>query len=93
MCIRDRITDVILAVNRRYRKSDYIPCILWNNNALLSRQWKVGTKVMLSGRMQSRFYNKTIDGESERRIAYEISVRDCLFEDNRTIGSNMQYEE
>lgn len=48
---------------------------------------------MLSGRMQSRFYNKTIDGESERRIAYEISVRDCLFEDNRTIGSNMQYEE
>ena len=69
------ICDVLLAVNRpSFNKSDYIPCILWGRNALLMQEQKVGTKVNLLGRIQSRVYKKEIkEGVYEERTAYEVS--------------------
>jgi len=69
------ISDMLVAVNRSYKKSDYIPCILWGRNAKYSETLEVGTKVKLSGRVQARVYEKKqIDGEPIKHIAYEISV-------------------
>lgn len=69
------ICDILLAVNRAYNKSDYIPCILWGRSARYAKDLKVGTKVSMKGRVQSRCYNKTVDGgEVEERVAYEFSV-------------------
>lgn len=69
------ICDVLLAVNRAYNKSDYIPCILWGRSARYVKDMGVGTKVTMWGRVQSRRYNKTLaDGSSEERTAYEFSV-------------------
>lgn len=69
------ITDMLLAVNRAYAKSDYIPCIAWGNNARRLSKMGVGTKVAVSGRIQSRVYIKRYeDGTSEERTAYEMSV-------------------
>lgn len=69
------ICDVLLAVNRpNFNKSDYIPCILWGRNALLMQEQKVGTKINLIGRIQSRTYKKEIEeGVYEERTAYEVS--------------------
>ena len=69
------ISDMLLAVNRSYNKSDYIPCIAWGRNARFSRNLAVGDKVRLSGRIQSREYRKRL-GEEEytTKTAYEISV-------------------
>ena len=69
------ITDIILAVNRPYKKSDYIPCITWGRNARYISAMDVGEIIHINGRFQSRDYIKTsIDGEKETRTAYEISV-------------------
>lgn len=69
------IADVLLAVNRSYGKSDYIPCILWGRNARFVSTFEVGTHVQIWGRIQSRQYVKKIsDTESEERVAYEVSV-------------------
>ncbi len=69
------ICDVLVAVNRAYNKSDYIPCIAWGRNARYASNLTVGEKVALSGRIQSREYQKVMaDGETETRVAYEISV-------------------
>lgn len=69
------LSDVIMAVNRSYRKSDYIPCICWGRNAKFVSGLSVGTKVKLWGRFQSRNYIKKIsDTESENRTAYEVSI-------------------
>ena len=69
------ICDVLLAVNRAYNKSDYIPCILWGRSARYAKELGVGTKVSMKGRVQSRKYTKTMpDGEIEERTAYEFSV-------------------
>lgn len=69
------IADVLVAVNRSYGKSDYIPCILWGRNARFGATFEVGTNVKLWGRVQSRSYAKKIsDTELEERIAYEVSV-------------------
>ena len=69
------VTDVFLAVNRRYGKSDYIPCICWGRNARYADQFEVGAHVQLWGRIQSREYQKKIDEEVyEKRVAYEVSV-------------------
>lgn len=69
------IADMLLAVNRSYNKSDYIPCIAWGRNARFSRALQVGDKVRLCGRIQSREYRKRM-GENEfvSKTAYEISV-------------------
>ena len=69
------IADILLAVNRQYGKSDYIPCITWGRNAKFSSELEVGTNIKLWGRIQSRIYKKRIDDDNfEERTAYEISV-------------------
>ena len=69
------IADILLAVNRAYNKSDYIPCIAWGRNARFCQDLDVGTQVKLIGRVQSRTYEKKHeDGTSETRVAYEVSV-------------------
>ena len=69
------IADLLIAVNRSYGKSDYIPCICWGRNARFASTFEVGTHVEIWGRIQSREYVKRInDDEVEQRIAYEVSV-------------------
>lgn len=68
------ICDVMLAVNRRYGRSDYLPCIAWGQLAMQIGALSVGTQISLEGRVQSRTYTKVVDGQSEERIAYEISI-------------------
>lgn len=69
------ICDLMLAVNRMYNKSDYVPCIAWGRNAGYAEQLGVGTKLAIEGRIQSREYKKKLeDGTSEIRKAYEVSV-------------------
>ena len=69
------IADLLLAVNRPYGKSDYIPCICWGRNARFAGNFKVGERVLVWGRIQSREYMKRMDEENiEKRIAYEVSV-------------------
>ena len=69
------ITDFLLAVNRSYNKSDYIPCISWGRNARFCGKRTVGENVKVIGRIQSRTYEKKFpDGTSVQRTAYEISV-------------------
>ncbi len=69
------ICDLLLAVNRGYNKSDYIPCIAWGRNARFVRNIKVGQNVVVSGRIQSRKYNKKLDEDTVvERTAYELSV-------------------
>lgn len=69
------ISDILLAVNRSYNKSDYIPCIAWGRNAKFTSNLKVGDNIKLSGRMQSRKYQKKLEnGDLIEKIAYEISI-------------------
>lgn len=69
------IADVLLAVNRPYGKSDYIPCICWGRNARFASSFAVGERCAVWGRIQSREYMKKLDEETvERRIAFEVSV-------------------
>lgn len=69
------IADLLLAVNRPYGKSDYIPCICWGRNARFADQFKVGSHILIWGRIQSREYQKKIsETEFESRVAYEVSV-------------------
>ena len=69
------ISDLLLAVNRAYNKSDYIPCIAWGRNARFCQELEVGTEVKVVGRVQSRNYEKKHeDGTIEKRVAYEVSV-------------------
>lgn len=69
------ITDLLLAVNRSYNKSDYIPCIAWGRNARFVKNLVVGDKLAISGRIQSREYNKKIsETESKLMTAYEVSI-------------------
>ena len=69
------ISDILLAVNRAYNKSDYIPCIAWGRNARFCQNLEVGSQVKIVGRVQSRTYEKKYeDGTVETRIAYEVSI-------------------
>lgn len=69
------IADLLLAVNRPYGKSDYIPCICWGRNARYASSFEVGSRCGIWGRIQSRDYMKKLSEEElERRIAYEVSV-------------------
>lgn len=68
------ICDMLVAVNRQYNKSDYIPCIAWGRNARYAKSFEVGDKIKLVGRIQSRVYQKQIDEEIVERVAYEVSV-------------------
>lgn len=69
------ITDILVAVNRAFGKSDYIPCIAWGRNAKYAGEYITGDKVLINGRLQSRIYEKHLeDGTTEERTAYEVSV-------------------
>ena len=69
------ISDILLAVNRAYNKSDYIPAIAWGRNARFCQNIEVGTKVKITGRVQSRNYEKKFeDGTTQTRTAYEVSI-------------------
>jgi single-stranded DNA-binding protein len=69
-----KICDAILAVNRHTRNSDYIPVIVWSRNAAYLSCFNIGDRVTLTGRVQSREYNKTTGDSSETRTAYEVSA-------------------
>ena len=74
------IADLLVAVNRPYGKSDYIPCIAWGRNARYASQFEVGSRLRIWGRVQSREYTKKItETESEKRVAYEVSVSKLEF--------------
>lgn len=78
------IADLLLAVNRPYGKSDYIPCICWGRNARYASTFEVGEHVQVLGRIQSREYVKKLsETDTERRIAYEVSVSklECMEEE------------
>lgn len=73
------ICDVLLAVNRAYNKSDYIPCIMWGRNARFIKDMPIGERLWVTGRVQSRIYTKCLsEDKSEERVAYEVSVSKIL---------------
>lgn len=69
------ICDVLIAVNRNNRDSDYIPTVCWGKNAKLASSFIIGDKVQVEGRIQSREYQKRVGDNYEKRIAYEVSAR------------------
>ena len=77
------IADLLLAVNRPYGKSDYIPCIAWGRNARYANNFHVGTRCEIWGRIQSREYMKKLsEDQVEKRVAYEVSVSKLELLDN-----------
>lgn len=68
------ISDILLAVNRAYNKSDYIPCIAWGRNARFVGKLSVGDNIKVWGRIQSREYQKKTDTSTEKKTAYEVSI-------------------
>ena len=69
------ITDLLVAINRPYNKSDYIPSIVWGRNAKFAKSLKVGDRIQMWGRVQSREYEKKReDGEAIKKVAYEVSI-------------------
>ncbi len=89
------IADILLAVNRAYNKSDYIPCIAWGRNARFCQNIEVGVQVKIVGRVQSRTYEKKFeDGTVETRVAYEVSIGSLeLIEENDTENNENSSEE
>ncbi|HRX13638.1 MAG TPA: single-stranded DNA-binding protein [Eubacteriales bacterium] len=82
------ICDILLAVNRAYNKSDYIPTIAWGRNARSMKYLSVGEQVQVFGRIQSRNYTKRLsDSVVENRIAYEVSISKI------SVGDNIEYLE
>ena len=73
------ITEILLAVNRSYYKSDYIPCILWGKNARYARRIPVGGHVQLWGRIQSRQYTKKTKKVDKNYTVYEVSAHDIFY--------------
>ena len=79
------ITDLLLAVNRPYHKSDYLPVIVWGRNARFASDLRVGDRLHVTGRVQSRPYQKTLlDGTAVARIAYEVSASTVRFFEQAT---------
>jgi len=90
------IADILLAVNRAYNKSDYIPCITWGRNARYCSKMEVGTEVKVVGRVQSRAYEKKHeDGTVEQKIAYEVSISnlEVIDNDKKSDESSNEFEE
>ena len=71
------ICDVMLAVSRRYRRTDYVPCILWGRTAREAAGLSPGSVIQLHGRLQSRDYIKVLEDRTEERTAYEVSAMDA----------------
>jgi single-stranded DNA-binding protein len=97
------IADILIAVNRSYNKSDYIPCIAWGRNARFAKNIAVGEKVALSGRIQSREYQKRLEDDQVAILtAYEVSISKLCAFDNaldfdvdaefRELGVNLDFE-
>lgn len=77
------IADLLIAVNRSYGKSDYIPCVAWGRNARYASGLDVGSRIQICGRIQSRQYVKKLDdGHAEERTAYEVSISKLEVVDN-----------
>ena len=77
------IADILIAVNRSYNKSDYIPCIAWGRNARFAKNLAVGEKIAVSGRIQSREYQKKVTDDDVRTLtAYEVSISKLLAYEN-----------
>lgn len=68
------ISDMMLAVNRRYGRADYLPCIAWGQVAMITGNMAVGEALSLEGRVQSRAYTKVVEGCAQERTAFEVSV-------------------
>ncbi|MFB0920809.1 MAG: single-stranded DNA-binding protein, partial [Oscillospiraceae bacterium] len=68
------ICDILLAVNRPFGRSDYLPCISWGQNAREASLWNVGDTIELEGRIQSRSYIKSADSGQVKKVAYEVSA-------------------
>ncbi len=88
------IADLLVAVNRAYNKSDYIPCIAWGRNARFVQNLKVGDRVALSGRIQSREYQKRLsETDVVTMTAYEVSVSKlAAFEDGENFDLDGEFD-
>ena len=85
------IADILVAVNRAYNKSDYIPCIAWGRNARFCENMQIGTELKLVGRVQSRPYEKKHeDGTVEQRTAYEVSISSLEFVNKEDEPNNIE---
>ena len=71
------ICDLMLAVNRHYGRSDYLPCICWGVKARQAAHWTVGTELRLEGRLQSRSYIKLTEEGALQRVAFEVAVAEA----------------
>ena len=76
------ISDMMLAVPRRYGRADYLPCIAWGQVAMITGHMEVGETLCLEGRVQSRIYTKVVEGCAQERTAYEVSVMHLMEEDD-----------
>ena len=88
------IADLLVAVNRAYNKSDYIPCIAWGRNARFVQTLKVGDRIALSGRIQSREYTKRLsETEAVTMTAYEVSVSKlAAFDDDENFDLDGEFD-
>ncbi|MDF2524374.1 MAG: single-stranded DNA-binding protein, partial [Clostridiales bacterium] len=87
------ITDILLAVNRPYNKSDYIPCIAWGRNARFSDNLAIGDNIKVWGRIQSRTYQKKLEnGEVLTKVAYEISISKMEMDSDDTGSEESQID-
>lgn len=87
------ICDMLLAVNRAYNKSDYLPCISWGRNARFVRDLSIGEKLEVQGRIQSRKYQKHLeDGTVESKVAYEISLSSVVIAHEENYSNLDAYE-
>ena len=88
------IADILIAVNRSYNKSDYIPCIAWGRNARFAKNLEVGEKIAISGRIQSREYQKRLEDESVKIMtAYEVSISKLsAYENAETFDMEQEFE-
>lgn len=87
------ICDMLLAVNRAYNKSDYLPCISWGRNARFVRDLDIGEKLEVQGRIQSRRYQKHLeDGTVESKVAYEISLSSVVLAHEQSYSNLNEYE-
>lgn len=89
------ITDILLAVNRSYHKSDYIPCITWGRNARFANSLKTGDAIEVWGRIQSRTYQKKLEsGEVIQKVAYEVSISKMeISDENNKPKENKEYDQ
>lgn len=86
------ICDMILAVNRRYGRADYLPCIAWGSLAHQCGDMEVGDRLRLRGRLQSRVYTKNLGDTTEERTAFEVSVMNLLPEDEEVLLPEQEWE-